>query len=252
MLRIFSPLFFMFLLWLLDLAFRSDNQNIPTFETNTNPRVFPVGGVPSCADDIFINDPCWDFLYSPNTSAVANEIVQNMMANNPGRPISADQVLGFESLDQANQFLKENPEKVNGGVHFLLDQNSVPALNGNQGIDYVLMSNVTVKVFKNTFQDPTFFFTVPMQMLAEQEIAAYQWRQSEKATPLNWNVSYSEFAHPTTNSINIVGQAMGPFVFAANMFNFVLLVCCMWFFLLVISVIYGYNMVEHTSVFMGV
>jgi len=217
LLRIFSPLFFMFLLWLLDLAFRTDNQNISAFTTQENPEVFPVGGVPACEDDLYISQPCWDFLYSPNTSEVANTIVRNMMARNPGRPISPERVLGFESIDQSNAYLRENIEKVLGGVHFLVDGDETT------GIDYVLLSNVTVKVFKNTFQDPTFFFTLPMQMLAEQEIAAYQWAESGKATPLEWNVSYSQFAHPTTGSINIVGQAMGPFIFAANMFNFVLL-----------------------------
>lgn len=32
------------------------------------------------------------------------------------------------------------------------------------------------------------------------------------------------FAHPTTTQLNIVGGAMGPFVFATNMFTFVMLV----------------------------
>ena len=44
------------------------------------------------------------------------------------------------------------------------------------------------------------------------------------AQALQWNVSYSEFAHPQVLDVNIIGSAMGPFVFAANMFNFVLLV----------------------------
>lgn len=41
---------------------------------------------------------------------------------------------------------------------------------------------------------------------------------------LAWGVSTSMFAHPTTNSINVVGKAIGGFVFAANMFSFVLVV----------------------------
>jgi len=44
------------------------------------------------------------------------------------------------------------------------------------------------------------------------------------AEPLGWQVSSSMFAHPTTNSINIVGKVIGGFVFAANMFSFVLVV----------------------------
>jgi ABC-type multidrug transport system ATPase subunit len=221
LLRIFSPLVFMFLLWLLDIAFRTDNQNISAFSENTDPTVYPAGGVPSCADDMFINSPCWDFLYSPNTSAVAREIVDNMRKNNPSRPISEDSVIGFRSIDESNEFLRNNIEKVLGGVHFLFDEETAnPAA---APIDFVLVSNVTVKLFRDQFQDPTFFFTVPMQVLTEKEIAAYQWRNAGKEGSVDWNVSYSMFAHPTTQSVNIVGQAIGPFIFAANMFNFVLL-----------------------------
>ena len=235
--RILSPLFFMFLLWLLDLAFRSNNANISSYEDLKSPEVFQVGGVPSCADDVFIESPCWDFVYSPNTSEVANRIVDAMRKNNPGREIPRESVLGFASIDDANAFLGANPEKTPGGVHFLFDENSVPALDGSVGIDYVLLSNVTVKVFKDNFQDPTFYFTVPMQVLAEREISAYQWyQQGNPEGSFEWNVSYSQFAHPTTDSVNIVGQAMGPFVFAANMFNFVLLVgfnSCVFFLFVV-------------------
>ena len=103
-------------------------------------------------------------------------------------------------------------------MHFLLDDAAA-----SDSIDFVLVSNTTVKVFKDQFQDPTFYFTVPMQVAAEREIASYQWRRSGREGEMEWNVSYSMFAHPTTQSVNIVGQAIGPFIFAANMFNFVLL-----------------------------
>ena len=53
---------------------------------------------------------------------------------------------------------------------------------------------------------------------------------------LAWGVSTSMFAHPTTNSINVVGKAIGGFVFAANMFSFVLVVsAALWLCQLQIS-----------------
>lgn len=222
LLRIFSPLIFMFLLWLLDIAFRTDNQNLSAYLNNPTPEVIQAAGIPSCVDDIYINSPCWDFLYSPNTSAVARELVDYIRTNNPGRPISEDSIIGFESIDAANAFLAENPERVLGGVHFLLDE-TASLTTAPSPIDFVLLSNVTVKVFRDQFQDPTFFFTVPMQVSIENSIASYQWRNTGNAGDVDWNVSYSMFAHPTTQSVNIVGQAIGPFIFAANMFNFVLL-----------------------------
>lgn len=70
-----------------------------------------------------------------------------------------------------------------------------------------------------------------MQVAAEREISAYYYRQEAAAgtiaQPLNvssWNVIFKEFAHPALGSFSIVGQTLGPFIFAANMFGFVIAV----------------------------
>jgi ABC-type multidrug transport system ATPase subunit len=224
LLRVLSPLMFMFLLWLLDIAFRTDNQNLPAYLDNKSPAVVGAGGIPSCSEDLFIKSPCWDFLYSPNTSSVARDLVDGIRLNNPGGVIAEENVIGFESIESANAFLAANPERVPGGVHFLLgDEGTIDVLDGPSPIDFVLVANTTVKSFKDQYQDPTFFFNVPMQVAVEREIAAYQWRMAGREGSVEWNVSSSMFAHPTTQSVNIVGQAIGPFIFAANMFNFVLL-----------------------------
>ena len=269
LLRVLSPLVFMFLLWLLDIAFRTDNQNLPAYLDNPSPAVDVPGPIPACGDDVFINDPCYDFFFSPNTSESARQIVESIRLNNAGRVIPEESVIGFESIEAANAYLLANPERVPGGVHFLLDD----AASGS--VDFVLVSNTTVKGFKDQFQDPTFFFTVPMQVAVEREIASYQWRRAGKEGAVEWNVSYSMFAHPTTQSVNIVGQAIGPFIFAANMFNFVLLMSsivsekenglrqalktsgmldsafwCSWIFIeLIISVIFSLLMVGFGAMF---
>lgn len=221
LLRIFAPLFFMFLLWLLNLAFRADNVALDYFSNYPDPSVTPMPAIPACDTDMYIRQPCLDFIYSPNTSSVAQSVVDAIRANNPGRPIPSDAVLGFASIADANTYLLDHPESALGGVHFLLDANGSPSNPG--ALEYVLQSNFTTKFFKGNFQDPTFFAAVPLQGATEAAIAAYQWQQAGRSDPLQWNVSYSQFAHPSTGNINIVGQAMGPFVFAANMFNFVLL-----------------------------
>lgn len=224
-LRLLAPLFFMFLLWLLDLAYRSDTATFDAFVNNPDPRVIPVAGIPQCNKDIFMRqDGCWDFIYSPNTSTIAQSIANNMRLNNPGRVISESAVLGFPSITDANLFLAANPERVLGGVHFLLDANA-PSPPPGPGLDYVLQVNSTVRYFKARYQDPTFFSAVPLQVSVEREIARAQLESAGRgAQPLAWNVSFSEFAHPQVLDVNIIGAAMGPFVFAANMFNFVLLV----------------------------
>lgn len=58
---------------------------------------------------------------------------------------------------------------------------------------------------------------VPLQVATERAIAERYF--ASQAQPLaGWDVSTSMFAHPTTNSINIVGKVIGGFVFAANLF----------------------------------
>ena len=42
--------------------------------------------------------------------------------------------------------------------------------------------------------------------------------------PLDWVVSLLDFAHPPVSSYSLIGQISAPFVFAANMFGFVLAV----------------------------
>lgn len=226
LLRILSPFFFMFLLWLLNIAIQSNNVAYSAVTNVPNPSPSEVAGFPSCTSNAYIlPNPCWDFFYTPNTSAVATSIATNMRTNNPGRPIPLDRVLSFASIDEANAWLYANPQRVIGGVHFLMSA-ATSTINGT--VDYVIQTNSTTKFFKQRYQDPTFYSAVPLQVLTEREIARYIW--ATKATAGNqsldafsWNVSVSQFAHPETGSLNIVGQVIGPFVFAANMFNFVLL-----------------------------
>ena len=41
-----------------------------------------------------------------------------LAASNPGRPIAPDRVLSFANAEAANAWLRDNPERVMGGVHF--------------------------------------------------------------------------------------------------------------------------------------
>lgn len=214
-LRTLSPLIFMFLLWVVNIAVVADDPNKAAFDDNPYPSVQDVGGIPACADDIFTRSPCWDFYFSPNTSVVVQALVASIRESNPGRPIPADQVLGFRSIDETNLFLRANPGRSLGALHFLEQ--------GPGNVSYVLQANGTAKYFNDLWQDPSFFALVPMQVAAERAIASLYWNASGAATPLGWSASTSQYAHPATSDINIVGQAVGPFVFAANMFTFVLL-----------------------------
>eukprot|EP00887_Chlorella_sp_A99_P004766 scaffold4.g4766.t1 len=175
LLRFLAPLFFMFLLWLVNIAYRADSIVAPYVVENTDPAITQVAPIPSCADDMYVRFPCYDFYWTPNTST---EVVALMRAANPGRPIPADEALGFASIADVNAWMLAHPEQSPG---------------------------------------------VPIQVAAQKAIATWLWKQAGREGAPEWAVSTSMYAHPSTSSINIVGQAIGPFVFAANMFTFVLL-----------------------------
>lgn len=216
LLRLLAPFFFMFLLWLLNLAVQANSVAYDALVNVPAPSVETVASIPDCSTDTFIKGfPCYDFIYSPNNSKTVGTVVDGMRNNNPGRVIPSSAVLGFASIEDANSWLLGNPESVIGGVHFLLNE---PAAGST--LNYVLQVNSTTKYFKNRYQDPTFYAALPLQAAAERELA----RMATNGILKSWNASVSQFAHPTVGDLNIVGKTLGPFIFAANMFNFVLLV----------------------------
>lgn len=89
------------------------------------------------------------------------EVVNAIRANN-GRVIGEDRVQGFESIDAANAWLLENPERTAGGLHF----NETSATT----IDFVLQMNSTVKFFRGKAQNPVDFIGMPLQVAAHREI----------------------------------------------------------------------------------
>ena len=136
--------------------------------------------------------------------------------NNPGRPIPADSVLGFADMDATNAFLSGTDTQVPGGYHFTV-------VNAT-AIDFLVQANFSQRVFRGTYQDPNFFAQVPLQAAAEREIARYLWEGAgTSGADFSWNVSTSQFAHPSTEDFSVIAAAIGLFVFAANLFGFVLL-----------------------------
>ncbi len=60
-----------------------------------------------------------------------------MRANNPGREIPADRVLGFADINAVNQWLLGNPERTTAVVHFREEQPGGP-------LGFSLQTNSTV------------------------------------------------------------------------------------------------------------
>ena len=65
----------------------------------------------------------------PPFPPLPQEIVSNIRANNPGRPIPASSVLGLASQGDVNAYLLANPEQTPGAVHFLVDTGTATNIN---------------------------------------------------------------------------------------------------------------------------
>jgi hypothetical protein len=143
LLRLAAPLFFMALLWLLDLAVRATAPGLSTFENLPTPAVDAIGPIPPCADDFFARDPCYDFFFTPSGSARAAALADAVRARNPGRPIPPEAVLSFATIEDANAWLLANPEAVAAGFHVLESTDAA-----DPGLDFLLQTNSTIKYFK--------------------------------------------------------------------------------------------------------
>jgi hypothetical protein len=91
-LQLLSSVFFILLIFSVDQAVNSRRKVTSAFRNVPNPQAQPVTPIPACETGYYIKPPCFDFIWSGNASSVSQAIVQNIMKNNPGRPITSDKV----------------------------------------------------------------------------------------------------------------------------------------------------------------
>eukprot|EP00197_Chlamydomonas_leiostraca_P014447 CAMPEP_0202859992 /NCGR_PEP_ID=MMETSP1391-20130828/1884_1 /ASSEMBLY_ACC=CAM_ASM_000867 /TAXON_ID=1034604 /ORGANISM="Chlamydomonas leiostraca, Strain SAG 11-49" /LENGTH=1190 /DNA_ID=CAMNT_0049539111 /DNA_START=105 /DNA_END=3677 /DNA_ORIENTATION=- len=216
LLRLLAPFFFLLLALLIDKALQANDSNSEDFQDIRRPDVEPIDPIPRCIEDIYIgpDKSCVELAWSPNTSTIATTIIQNVIKNN-AKPIKA---MGFATRDDAQAFLLGNPDYIIAGVHFVIDTAS--ALQG-----FIIQTNTTAKAFKSKYQDPNTFVQLPLQSAVHREIARYGLAQNPAtaatADSLSWFIGLKSFPHPTIATVSVLGQVLGPFVFAACMFSFV-------------------------------
>lgn len=86
--RLIVPALFVFLIWLINILVvaglnifnqarhtmhlqRTPYQKLPTqFDTVTDPEPYYINPIPSCNTSDFLMQPCYDFMYTPNNSAI--------------------------------------------------------------------------------------------------------------------------------------------------------------------------------------
>ncbi|KAK6123307.1 hypothetical protein DH2020_042958 [Rehmannia glutinosa] len=162
-LQLFSSLFFLLLIFLIQQATVSRYGSSSYFKTVTDPKPLVAPPIPACEEKHYTRLPCFDFVWSGNGSARIREIVRRIRENNPGRPIPLEKVKAFSTRNETDDWLASNPMYCPSALHFI-DRNATV-------ISYGLQTNSTPLAKRGNFEDPTFKFQIPLQLAAEREIA---------------------------------------------------------------------------------
>jgi hypothetical protein len=91
-LQLASSFFFIFLIFCVD---QSDKARLSTTSSYKNlfaPQPKNVASIPACEDAYYIQLPCYDFIWSGSKSSRILSLVDNIMKNNPNRPIPDNKV----------------------------------------------------------------------------------------------------------------------------------------------------------------
>lgn len=89
-LKLFSSLFFIFLIFCIDKAARSRAGS--AYDNVYDPEALIAPPIPPCEEKFFVKVPCFDFVWSGNGSNRVGQIVKGIMENNPGRVIPPEKV----------------------------------------------------------------------------------------------------------------------------------------------------------------
>ncbi|KAK6117971.1 hypothetical protein DH2020_048286 [Rehmannia glutinosa] len=208
-LQLFSSLFFLLLIFLIQQATVSRYGSSSYFKTVTDPKPLVAPPIPACEEKHYTRLPCFDFVWSGNDSARIREIVRRIRENNPGRPIPLEKVKAFSTRNETDDWLASNPMYCPGALHFI-DRNATV-------ISYGLQTNSTPLAKRGNFEDPTFKFQIPLQLAAEREIA----RSLIGDASFSWVVTLKEFAHPALEIFSAMQDSGPTFFLAIAMFSFV-------------------------------
>lgn len=208
-LQLFSSLFFIFLIFVIQKAIESRFEGTTSFENVFDPKPLVSPPIPPCESKFYIKQPCFDFVWSGSGSTKIESIVNGVRANNPGRPIPPEKVKSFRTKEEVDQWLFTNQMRCPGALHFQERNATV--------ITYGIQTNSTAANRRGQFEDPTFKFQIPLQIAAEREIA----RSLIGDPNFSWVVSLKEFAHPAVQTFSAVGTVGPTFFLAIAMFGFV-------------------------------
>lgn len=91
-LQLCASLFFIFLLFIIQRAIEARFSSSTSYKDVRDPEPLLSPPIPPCEDKNFIAFPCYDFIWSGSQSPKISQIVNGIMANNPGRSIPSSKV----------------------------------------------------------------------------------------------------------------------------------------------------------------
>ncbi|KAH7550334.1 hypothetical protein JRO89_XS13G0173200 [Xanthoceras sorbifolium] len=121
------------------------------------------------------------------------------------------QVLSFKTAADVDEWLGSNILKCPGALYFM-DRNADASV-----ISYGIQTNSTGAERRGIYEDPTFKFQIPLQIVAEREIARFLLGDPN----LGWDVGFKEFAHPEEEAYSSMSTIGPTFFLATAMFGFV-------------------------------
>lgn len=91
-LQLGSSLFFIFLIFCVDLSSKALQRSTTNYKNLFNPVSTVVPGIPACEDGFFIKKGCYDFIWIGSSTPRLELLVTNIRKNNPNRPIPENKV----------------------------------------------------------------------------------------------------------------------------------------------------------------
>jgi hypothetical protein len=86
-LQLGSSLFFIFLIFCVELSSKALQRSTTNYKNLFNPTPASVSAIPACEDGFYIKPDCYDFIWIGAQTPRLISLVDNIRQNNPNRPI---------------------------------------------------------------------------------------------------------------------------------------------------------------------
>uniref|UniRef100_A0A803L940 ABC transporter domain-containing protein n=1 Tax=Chenopodium quinoa TaxID=63459 RepID=A0A803L940_CHEQI len=208
-LQLVAPFIFLLFLFAVDKVSRYS----PSEPEVRDPKAVVSPSIPPCETKFHIRRPCYDFVWSGDSSDKAQDIVSRIMASNPGRPIPSHKVISFRTPADVDAWLFRDPSRCPAALHLVEKSATV--------MGYGIQTNYTTTEKSGNIETPVMKFQIPLQIAVERELA----RSVLADQSFSWTVGLKEFPHPAETledrSFTAYGLIAPLFFFTVSMFPFV-------------------------------